>query len=394
MNPHRLSWTAQESPVAMYVAIATLAGLPFTRERDRPPLSRETILLALLWIVYTVSTFFALNPADAWEQWDTVSKILLLTFVTIILCLDKARLHYLMLAIALSLGFYGFKGGIFGITTGGAYRVYGPRGSFIEENNALAMALLMAIPLLFYLAGEEKRRWLKLTLVATFALSLMSIILTYSRGGFIGLVAVAFMFFLKLKRRLLWASIGLVVVVLSLPLIPQRWYDRISSIQDYRYDRSVQGRFNAWGFAINVARVRPLNGGGFEVFHPEFFKILAPNPDDYHDAHSIYFEVLGEHGLPGLALFSALLASCFLSLRKLRRSYGRVPSLEWVGRCADMLSISLVAYCVSGAFLGLAYFDLYYHLVAMVIILKEVARREYLALLEREAEESAELVAT
>ncbi len=75
------------------------------------------------------------------------------------------------------------------------------------------------------------------------------------------------------------------------------------TIRDYQEDSSSMGRINAWHFAANLAADRPVVGGGFQVFTPELFQKYAPNPTDFHDAHSIYFESLAEQGYVGLALF-------------------------------------------------------------------------------------------
>ena len=128
------------------------------------------------------------------------------------------------------------------------------------------------------------------------------------------------------------------------------------------------GRINAWHFAYNLASDRPLVGGGYGAFDPNLFHRYAPVPEDFHDAHSIYFEVLGEHGFVGLGLFLVL---GFLSLRhanKVRKSTKDIPKLQWAYDLMSMIQVSIVGYAVGGAFLGLAYFDLYYHLIVMIVL--------------------------
>jgi len=95
-----------------------------------------------------------------------------------------------------------------------------------------------------------------------------------------------------------------------------------------------------------------------------------------HDAHSIYFNLLGEHGWIGLTLFILLMGASFGSLRKLRRAGDGNPELAWVSRYAKMLQASLLAYVVTGAFLSVAYFDLAYQLLIVVIILKGIVGQQ------------------
>lgn len=371
MNPHRYCWgIAYNFPVGMVVGIATLTGLFFTGDRSPLPKKRETLLILLLWLIFTFTSFQAFYPHDAWPQWEKVSKIFLMTLVTTLLINNKKKLRYLFLVIALSIGLIGIKGGIFGFLTGGRWIVYGPMGSFIAGNNDLALALNMVLPILLYLAREEKDRRLRIALYSTFFLSMVSVILTFSRGGFLGLLLVIFLILIKSKHKLLAGMLVGVGLFVATIYVPGPWSERMHTIETYEEDPSVLGRFNAWHFAWNLAVNRPLNGGGFGAFNPDLFEIYAPDPDNYHDAHSIYFEVLGEHGFIAFGLFISLLTSCFLSLRKLKKGFHRVSDGQWGINYADMIQISLAVYAFEGGFLGRAYFDLFYHLVACVILLK------------------------
>jgi probable O-glycosylation ligase (exosortase A-associated) len=125
MNPHRLAW-ATTIPYSMLVAIATLLALMISKEPKRIPWTRETILLLVLIAWMFMTTVFSLYPWLAWEQWDKVWRIMLMTYVTMMLINNEQRIKLLMFVIALSLGFYGFKGGWFTICHGGAHSVMGP----------------------------------------------------------------------------------------------------------------------------------------------------------------------------------------------------------------------------------------------------------------------------
>src|SRR3990172_10874138 len=127
MNPHRLSWGfAYTFPFAFIVGLTTLAGLLFSRESKRIPWTRESILLLLFILWMLVTTFFAFYPELAWPQMEKVAKIQLMIFLTLILINTREKLHTLVWIIALSLGFYGIKGGIFTVLHGGVYEVRGP----------------------------------------------------------------------------------------------------------------------------------------------------------------------------------------------------------------------------------------------------------------------------
>ena len=133
-------------------------------------------------------------------------------------------------------------------------------------------------------------------------------------------------------------------------------------------------RINYWHFAFNLAKDRPIVGGGYQSFTPDLFARYAPDPDDEHDAHSIYFEVLGEHGFVGFALFLLLGWFAWRRCTAIKKEARPLPSGLWLADLASMLLVSFAGFAASGAFLGLAYFDLYYHLIALEELLKVQSR--------------------
>jgi probable O-glycosylation ligase (exosortase A-associated) len=370
MNPHRYAWGFIRSfPVALFVALATLVGLMATRDKSSLPRDNALILVGLLWALFVFTTFFAINQSAAWSHLEQVSKIFLMIYVSVMLINDPTKLRYLLLVMAISLGLIGIKGGIWAIVTGGNHRVYGPVGSFIGDNNDLSLALNMALPLMLYLSKDEPRPWLKSFLKVSFVLSIVAILFTYSRGGFLTLAFVGFLMLIKARHKSLAVITVTVGCLVALWLVPAKWGDRMNTIQTYEQDNSAMGRINAWKMAWNLALERPLTGGGFETFTPSVFRVYAPNPRNVHDAHSNYFEMLGEQGFIGLALYLLLIASCIIRLSFLKSRILKNPTLQWAQHYPDMLQISIFAYVIGGAFLGRAYFDMFYQLVGAIVIL-------------------------
>lgn len=372
MSPHRLTWGfAYDFPFALVIGVTTLVGLLFSGQWRRMPLTRETMLLALFVGWMFITTLFALNPTDAWDGWDKTWKIQLMVFVSMILLRTPERIRALIWVIVVSIGFYGVKGGVFTVVGGGENRVWGPPGSFIEGNNEIGLALIMIMPLARYLQLSAERWWVKTGLLIAMVLCGAAILGTHSRGAFVGLAFMLFFLAAKSRNRIPLLLAMSLAVPAGLLFMPETWTERMRSIQTYDEDTSVTGRFNAWHFAWNLALYRPVLGGGFETFEPSLFRTFAPDPDDFHDAHSIYFEVLGEHGFVGIILFLSLMLvtwfGCSWSTRQVRRARDD-PDLLDCRDLARMLQVSIVGYAVSGAFLGLAYFDLYYNVVALAVL--------------------------
>jgi probable O-glycosylation ligase (exosortase A-associated) len=375
MNPHRLSWRLETAPVGLVVALATLLGTVLRGEIRRIPMKSTTILL-MIWIGYvTLTTTTALSGPDAWKEWNRFSRIILMCFVTMMLLQERKRLErYIWVAMG-SIAFFSVKGGLFSIATRGAYRVWGPMGSFIEGNNELALAEIMILPLMLYFLRQTKKAWQRWAYYVSFVLTIFSILFSYSRGAFVAFAGVAGV--LMIRSRYRFQALIMVVVLggLMVSFVPTEWKERMFSIGQYQTDQSAQGRINAWHFAVNVAETH-LFGGGFRTFTKELFMVYAPNPTDVHDAHSIYFEVLAEQGFPGLIIFLGILLTSLWKLERLRKRSPRDPSRRWIRELAEMLQFSLLGYMFGGAFLGLAYFDLPYYIVVSAILLEYIADRQ------------------
>lgn len=373
MNPHRLAYGfAYTAPFALIVALTTLVGLLFSNEEKKIPWTRETKVLAVLIFWMLVTTSFALVPTEAWPQFEKVIKIQLMTFVTLILINNRQRLDAMIWMIALSIGFYGIKGGLFTIAKGGVYHVQGPEGTFIGGNNELGLAMIMTIPLMRYLQLVSKRIWVRNGLSAAMFLTAIAAIGTQSRGALLAASAMGLMLWWKSRNKFFTGLLVIAAVVTIAMFMPEAWYERMSTIKTYDQDESALGRINAWRFAWNLAMDRPLVGGGFETFQPWLFGIYAPEPDRVHDVHSIYFEMLGEQGFVGLFLFVLLGVLTWRTATRIRKVVALSTDIKSLSDLAAMLQVSLIGYAVGGAFLGLAYFDFPYHIMASVVILSKL----------------------
>ncbi len=384
VNPQRLAYGyASTFPLAEAVAIPTLAGfLVFNRNWGRL-FSREALLLWALWIWFTLTSYvsttnplFEAHSADTWYRWTFVSKILLMTAVSICLVDSAKKLRILALVIAGSFGLFIAKDLPFLIATGGQYRLYGPADSMIADNNDFGLALNMTVPLFFFLARTEPNRKMKRILYALFLISIPAVFFTYSRGALVGLIAVAGFMFLQMRRRLALVPVIVLAAVLGVVFAPQAWRDRMSTLDSGTLDPSAMERINAWTFSWRLAGDSPITGGGFDTFTPDLFKRYAPDTRDVHGPHSIYFGVLAEHGFPGLFLYMTLVVAAFYSTFKIARRarlYGDDRALAY----SHMFRLSMVGFLTSGLFLGRAYFDYYFTVVACIIVLRHICEQSW-----------------
>lgn len=376
MNPHRLTWGfAFSFPFAAIVAGVTFFSLFISKQARRPPMPPVIIVLVIFILWMNITTLFAIDPASAWFEWSRTMKIQLMTLVALLVMQTRERIDQLVWVVVLSLAFFGIKGGLFAIATGGSSRVWGPEGSFIEDNNALALAIVMIIPLMRYLHAQSKNKWVKRGLLAGMVLCAISVFASYSRGALLAVVAMTLVLWWK-GRAKLWTGAAIIVLgAVLFTFMPAEWFARMGTIETYNSDASAMGRVNAWYFAYNLASDHLL-GGGFGTFSPSLFYKYAPNPTDFHAAHSIYFQVLGEQGFIGLAIFLCMLLLVFLTARSVIQLGKTAPDAQWAGDLAAMIQVSFVGYCVGGAFLGLAYFDLPYTLLAILVLAQGVLKQD------------------
>jgi probable O-glycosylation ligase (exosortase A-associated) len=204
----------------------------------------------------------------------------------------------------------------------------------------------------------------------------------------LALVAMGGFLWLRSHNKL-WLGLALLALApLMFAFMPESWVERMRTIQTYEQDLSAQGRINAWWMAFNAAKDR-ITGLGFATASNELFAIYAPNPDLYLAAHSIYFQVLGEHGFPGLFLFLMVWFTTWLCANWIRRHSRSVAELQWAFVLASMIQVSMVAYLVGGTFLSLSYFDLPYYELAAVVIVREIIRERERGLYAQQAKEAA-----
>lgn len=376
MAPHTYTYNfAQTFPFLMFVFACTVAGMVLNKDKKGIPGHPIvlSILLYWLWVIFT--TIVAMNDGPASDELSAVaklvhfSKVLAFVFISIAVMQSPNRLKGFLWVMALSLGYVGIKGGLFTLLTGGGARVQGG-GGMMADNNQLAMAMSMLIPIAIYVAQYPPKKILKWPLIGCTLLIPVAALGTQSRGGFVAVAAVVFMLILKTKHKFKTLfAVGLIGVS-ALAFMPESWKARMSTTEDAATeDESFRGRVSMWKFSVNLVDTHPIEGGGFNVFYvrraadlfmPPGFKARAP--------HSIYFEVLAEHGYVGLVLFMTMFFTGWFSGATQAKRYRRYEETKWLGDLCGALQLSLVGYAVGGLTVNIATFDVFYHLLAIMVM--------------------------
>jgi O-antigen ligase len=162
--------------------------------------------------------------------------------------------------------------------------------------------------------------------------------------------------------------------------VPRSFVERIETISEYETEGSAKGRLEAWGVAFRMIEAKPLLGVGYEKFQ-ENFKRYDPKATNEVEGgpgtrvtHNSYLQIWSECGTPAFLLYMALFAWSFLDLWRLRREASARYHSSWILSYATMFEGSLAAFGVGSFFLNRAHFDLFYHLVAIVLVFSSIAR--------------------
>jgi probable O-glycosylation ligase (exosortase A-associated) len=325
-------------------------------------------------------------PAVTWEYWGRFAKVVALFVFVLLTVKDKLHVDFLLWCVVLSVGFYADLEALKFVASGGGHKIVGMSNHVLGDRNELSVAFVMTLPLCYYLLGEygQRSKLLRLALLGTMAMLAIGVIGTQSRGGFVALLALGGYLFLKSERKILLGILIVLVVVAVSYLVTSDYASRIDTIAAADSDDSFMGRVVAWKLSFIMAMRYPFFGGGFkslEYFpmwaslsrdffaYPWFYTGTAlPNATVARAAHSVYFQILGEHGFVGLALYVGALAGSFFKAGSVSRRARKAGAPAWISTSATMIQLSIFAFALGGAALSFAYFDLIFALFALVAV--------------------------
>jgi probable O-glycosylation ligase (exosortase A-associated) len=378
MRPQDTVWGLRGIQLTQTVSIFTIGAtaLHFALRPDLRFLWRaQTIFLLLLWGFLHISAMTHEMGTDQVRWLSYYDKLFLIYLTTLALLNSERWLLALAWVLAGSIGYlavwanqqYFFSGW---------YTVHGPGrpGSTYYDENDFAMVVLMAIPFLWALMFQAKSWVLKAALAATGILCAHAIMVTFSRGGFLGLAATAGVLLVRMRNRGLAVLIAILGVSGFVAVTGPRYVERIVSIGEYEEDKSATGRLASWSTGLRMMGSSPLTGIGFKRYvdaYPSFSQGFA------REAHNSWVQLGAECGV--VAMGSHLMLA-LLTWRAIVRVRRRLPFLpEKSARVSAVLCGAyegcLVGYMVTAFFLSMEDFEFYFLLVAMPQILDRVTEQ-------------------
>lgn len=371
---------------SFYIAIIMFVSF-LLKKKDRlfRPDLRNYMMLAMVVLV-ALGVIFGpkggVDPAFQMKRLVEFAKIVGIALFTSAVVQTREHMRLLIWVIALSLGFYGVKNGIWGIVTLGQTPIRQGPGGLMFDNNDFSLALCMAIPMLWMIGASEKRVVLARAFQAMVPLTAFTVLLTHSRGGLLSLVGCLGVLVWHSKHRTKAIVAALVLAVVGVSMMPADMRERFASIADFKNDGSANARFRSWAVAVRMATANPLLGVGLSNFRGSYLK-YQPNPtaqelagEDIYVAHNSYLQIWAETGTISLLLYLGLILSSFVTVWRVRAKARLRYQSSWIINYATMFESSLVAFMIGSTFLNRAHFDLFYHWVAVIMLFGVFAEQQ------------------
>jgi probable O-glycosylation ligase (exosortase A-associated) len=246
-----------------------------------------------------------------------------------------------------------------------ATRTYITGNAFLGDGNDFALSVSLVLPMCLFLVLDAENKTAKILYIIALAALIFAIIGTQSRGASLALMgSFAYLWWMG-RQKIIGLVLIFTVVIAVIAFAPPVYFERMNTIKNYETEGSAMGRILAWKSAIRMASAYPVTGVGAGHFAiklgtefrpPEFGGQNLP----WLTAHSSYFLILGELGLPGILYFLALLIINYRKNNKYLKFIRKKEELEEddirYKKLFLMLNASLVAFAIGGAFLSVTYY--------------------------------------
>ena len=390
VKPQSLAYSLINTlPLSLIAAGLTLVSFVLKGEKRKVPDGTIVFLLMFfaLWITFT--TFVADPGIQPWTKWDWAFKVVV--FSTFIPFVIRTRIHIeaFLLAMVFAVATITFSAGIKSALGGGGYgvlAVMGTSNSGLAEGSTLAAVCLMQLPIMHYLYKHSVIfagvRAFKLLIAGTALINIFAVVGSGARTGLVAGGVLIALYGVRSRHKFAFAA-GLVValaIVSQLDLSKTAWGERMSSINTYQQDSSALGRVAVWKWTVDFALKNPL-GGGFDAFRLNHIALVTEEGIQYYDSrqymgkafHNIFFEVMGEQGLFGLAIYLFIIGRTFVKLAQMRKRSRGDPQYEWLCDLSLKISDALILLLVGGMFVGIAYQGYIFYLIALTVSLGGLA---------------------
>ncbi len=352
---------------AKWIAILTLLFFipsQLSLEGNLTSRPREVNLLLLLTLMAFLSLATAISLSEAWDNVTEYLKVVAMFIVMINVVRTERRLRW-MLWIALAVSLMTSIAAISDYQAGrlliGGERIKGAIGGLFENPNDLALHLVTIVPLAFCLMFVKKGITRKIFYLTAAILMVAAIICTFSRGGFLGLMAVALVIAWKLgrKSRVTVIIVSLIVIAGVVAFAPAEYGGRLSSIWGGDAMGSSNARKELFWRSVIVALRYPFLGVGMGNFH---FRSIHEQV-----SHNAFTQVASELGMAALVFYVLFMITPLRRLKRIENETIEVPDKIRFYYLSVGLQASLIGYMVASFFASVAFLWYVYYLVGYAL---------------------------
>jgi len=401
LNPHReaFGFSSHLRP-NLLIVLVTLISFVLSSERKAWPGGKISLTFVAFILWTTLASALSPDPETAFQFYmDFVVKMAIHMVILLVVINSQHRLISLIWCFALSLGYHAVKIAIVTVKSGffiGSFTDFGPADTMIDDRNHFAVAMLMLAPILFFLWKHAASKIMKNAALFGMMCCFLSVIGSFSRGGMMTMIAMLGVLWLRTKNKVVSGVVLAVGAVLLVTFSPQSFKDRIYSAveqfeeedsrfsDDRQLDSSFCLRLAAWQVGWDMTLDSPLLGNGLRsiqnvnVATPYLRESACNNNEGYEvrAAHNIYVEVLSDSGFVGLGMFLIILFGSIIHCSRIASRTRGKPEMLWAFDLAQMTQVSLIGYAIGSGLLSFAYYDGYYVMVCMVIVLGRLVREQ------------------
>ncbi len=408
LAPQKIGWALTPMlPISLIAFLLAFAGWAIADAKSETRLTLRQGLMAALLAYCFVTLQWADFPENAQDKWEWVWKALVFAIFLPVTLVTRLRIEATALIMVLTAGAIIISAGIKTALGGGGYGnlyLFVNDNSNIYESSTLATVAIAIIPIALWLARHgtifAPDRYVRLFAALLIFSCLLIPVGTEARTGLLCIAVLGLLMLRDVKRRFLYLAGAGVLGLMALPFLPASYYDRMATLGSVESDQSASTRMQVWGWTLDYVAEHPL-GGGFDAYRSNSFSYRMPVTrekagalvtqieevtDSARAYHSSFFEMLGEQGWPGLALWLALHGLGLIQMESIRRKWrGRASSAEqWQGPLASALQFAHIVYLVGATFQGIAYQPFFLLLVGLQIALATYCHRREAALREAE----------
>lgn len=397
LQPQQQSYYLLNSvPISMIAAIGAVLAYLIADKNKQIRINPIQILLFVFIVWITITTSTAVVQEAAWIKYSSAWKALGFAIFLPFVLRTRLQIETALLVILFTLCALMFSGAFKTALGGGGY---GNLSFLVVSNTGLFEASTMAavsvgiIPIALYLYRHSllfpPSKWTRLVTAGIVGSAVLVVVGAEARTGLLCLGAIALIEFRNVKRKMLITVATVVIGIASIPFLPSSFTDRMNTIKTYDEDSSASTRVVMWQWTWDFAKAHPL-GGGFGVWRTSQITVetrsrsgdsqssrekVTVTKDKARGFHSSYFEVMGEQGFIGLAIFLSIFLGTLIQLGRISRRFRDDAEMAWAGACARGLAGFIIIYMIGSLFQALAFQTTAYHFISISIALANLAAR-------------------